>query len=264
MPDTKLSLEESVDEAVAPYFAGVHIGMISIIQGFAISTLIAQNVDVPSLSSFDWPYFLRGLTLFFLAISLWHAYVTQLAYVATLHWLHTLFPFLFGVLQFMLAKKSVLKPATEWHNLSYFMVLMSLTALTGAAAYTNTFYQHRNNRTERLFQKFGEQANNLYNCWGRLLRFFALSMAVVCVVFMCLGAIAKWLYTPCEEIVFPLFTTIVAGVSIVVDARFLAEHRLTFKPLGDIYRKVYGKNATRRAANPLNGQSRRSDQTTPN
>src|SRR5439155_120334 len=82
---------------------------------------------------------------------LWHAYVTQLAYVATLHWLHTLFAFLFGVLQFMLANPLVLKRSANEHNLYYFVLLMAATALTGAGAYLNTFFQHKRNRTVMHF-----------------------------------------------------------------------------------------------------------------
>lgn len=249
MPDIKpSSTETNIDEAVAPYFAGVHIGMISIVQGFALSILIQQNVvEVPNWADWDWPYFLRGLSVFFLAIALWHAYVTQLAYVATLHWLHTLFPFSFGVLQFMLASKKVLQPSIGWHNLSYFMFLMSITAITGAAAYANTLYHHKSNRTKMRFNvTFGEQpqTQELYGFWGKVHCFFAYSMVVTFIVFLILAAVAKWQYMPCEEIVFPAFTATVAAFAIIVDARFLAEHFTFSSAVKPIYQRVYGKAAT--------------------
>lgn len=160
----------NLDEAVAPYFASVHVELISIVQGFALYMLVSQNVlAFPTFANWDWPYFLRGLTVFLLEIALWHAYVTQLAYVATLHWAHTLFPFLFGLLQFILANPMVLKPATDWRNLSYFIFLVSVTALTGAVAYSNTWYQHRSSRTWMRFKSsFGEDAERLYRFWGSL------------------------------------------------------------------------------------------------
>jgi hypothetical protein len=203
----------NLDEAVAPYFASVHVELISIVQGFALYMLVQQNVVAfPSFAGWDWPYFLRGLTVFLLAIALWHAYVTKLAYVATLHWAHTLFPFLFGVLQFMLANPIVLKPSTDWRNLSYFIFLVSMTAVTGAFAYFNTWYQHRNNRTRMCFKsKFGEDADQLHSFWGTLHIFYGVSMLVLAFVLLGLSWLAKSHYKTCYEILFPSITSADSG-----------------------------------------------------
>jgi len=246
MSDTEPSLaERNVDEAVACYFSTVHVEMISIVQGFALFMLISQNVSqVPSFGNLDWAYFFRGLTVFLLAIALWHAYVTQLAYVATLHWLHTLFPFLFGVLQFMLANPKVLNPRTGQPNLSDFIYLMALTALTGGAAYFNTWFQHGTNRTKmRFLQSFGKDAQQLHTFWGNLYIFFSVFMVVVSLVFFGLGRWAEWSYKPSEEIRFPIATALFAALAIFVDPRFCATHRWARpKAVRDIYKKLYSRS----------------------
>jgi len=92
--------ESNVDEAVAPYFATVYTQLASVIQAFALYSLISANVvQVPLWLDWDWAYFLRGLSVFLLVLALWHRYVTELAYVAAPHYLHSVFPFLFGVLR---------------------------------------------------------------------------------------------------------------------------------------------------------------------
>jgi hypothetical protein len=244
VPDAKPSVfDNQIDEALAPYFATVHVEMISIVQAFALYNLIQQNViQVPAWDGWDWAYFLRGLTVFFLAIAIWHAYVTQLAYVATLHWSHTLFPFSFGVLQFMLGNQRVLKPSIDEPNLYYFILLMSLTAITGAAAYFNTLLQHRSNRTKMRFAlNFGENAQRLHVFWWKVHIALALFMLVTFLLFLPLAAIAKWKYRTFEEIAFPLFTTIVAALAIYIDARFCAKHRWTPGAVRAIYENLYGK-----------------------
>jgi hypothetical protein len=231
----------NLDEAVAPYFASVHVELISIVQGFALYMLVQQNVVAfPSFTGWDWPYFLRGLTVFLLAIALWHAYVTQLAYVATLHWAHTLFPFLFGVLQFMLANQNVLKPSTDWRNLSYFIFLVSMTAVTGAVAYFNTWYQHKNNRTRMCFEsKFGKDAEQLYSFWGNLHIAFCACMFAVATVLFALAWLAKSHYKTWYEILFPSLTSLFSALAIYIDARFCATHAESVR---QIYENVYKKS----------------------
>lgn len=243
MSDGKPSLAEiNLDEAVAPYFANVHIELISIVQAFALYMLISQNVvQVPAFAEWNWPYFLRGLTVFLLAMALWHAYVTQLAYVATLHWAHTLFPFSFGVLQFMLANPEVLKPRTDPQNLSYFVLLMSLTALTGAFAYFNTWYQHRNSRTiTRFNHNFEPIGPQLHSFWGGLHIAFSAFMAFEFLLMLGLYAWANEGYKPWQEIAFPAFTCFLAAAAILIDARFCATHWAP-PPIRDLYNKVYKK-----------------------
>jgi hypothetical protein len=234
---------ENIDEAVAIYFAGVYVELVSVVQAFALYSPISQNViQVPAWVGWNWAYFLRGLTVFLLAMALWHRYVTQLAYIAALHWLHTFFPFVLGVLQFMLANPHVLKPSDDRKNLAYFMLLMSVTAFTGVLAYTNAYFQHRRNRTKICFAvRFKEDAKPLYEFWRNLHIFSAVSMLVAAIAFLVLSAIANWGYAPSEEIGFPLITTCVAALSIYMDGRFCAKHTWA-QPLyvRNIYRKVYG------------------------
>ncbi len=235
----------NLDEAVAPYFATVHVEMISIVQGFVLYKLVEYNVIAfPTFADWDWPYFLRGLTVFLLAIALWHAYVTQLAYVATLHWAHTLFPFLFGVLQFILTKPQVLQPSIGWKNLSYFLFLVSMVAVTGAAAYMNTWYQHKSNRTWMRFKaSFGEDdAGLLYRFWGSLHLVFAGLMVFVTLVLLALSWLAKSHYETWYEITFPIITGLFSALAIYMDARFCATHKWAPEPVRNVYNCVYGKS----------------------
>lgn len=243
MPDRRRPDLSNVDEAVAPYFSAVYVEMVSLVQALAFYSLIQQNVvPIPFWSDWNWPYFLRGITVFLLVISLWHRYVTQLAYIATLHWLHTLFPFVFGVLQFMLASPHVLKPSTDMQNLSYFLLLMTLTALTGVLAHTNAVFQHRSNRTKLRFAlTLGKHAKDLHSFWQYLHMVFAALILAIFLVFLALSCWAHWAYARWEEYAFPGLTALLAFVTIHCDARYCAKHSWAPEPVRIIYTQVYGK-----------------------
>jgi hypothetical protein len=124
------------------------------------------------------------------------------------------------------------------------MLLISLTALAGALAYFNTWWQHGSNRTKIRFDMyFGDDAKSLYGFLKGVhvvLGFFLLASFLLLLV---LTGFAKLWYLPVQELIFPLVTVCITGSAIFLDVRFCVKHKWNKRQrVKDIFNSVYGRS----------------------